>query len=47
MLYLVLVVIGFFMMGLIDRSIELYKETDDYKDLMNNYSADVRRLSKL
>lgn len=47
MLYLVLVLIGFFMMGLVDKSNELYRQTDDYKDLMNNYSADVRRLSKI
>lgn len=47
MLYLVLIVVGFFAMGIIDVINEAYKETDDYKELMDNYYSDCRKLQKI
>jgi hypothetical protein len=47
MLYIVLIVVGFYLMGLVDRTIELYKQTDEYDDIMDNYYQDVRRIQKL
>ena len=47
MLYVVLIVVVFYLMGLVDRTIELYKQTDEYDSIMDNYYQDVRRIQKL